>query len=213
MKLLTIIEQIVPSFGELHRTLGADISRRSSRDVQEHEDADDRDGENGTQKRGGILSRMKGLGLRAETLDSRVDRGRPRIGFGRFLSDEIKYDRTAARREAKKARKMGLPVRFPTSERRHRHDDNFAGLDDLQTSTFHGSDFLRQFLYRKRVDQSCALPIVLANGLDKRLAPDTSNVAGGIMAMLTNPLRSYRQGLPETPRRNSNELSWELFQE
>jgi hypothetical protein len=70
------------------------------------------------------------------------------------------------------------------------HDSN-GGYDDLGMRTLHRDDdaYLKNFLYNFRPDGFCTLPVVLANGLEKKLDHDTVHVALNILGDLTSPLR------------------------
>jgi hypothetical protein len=73
--------------------------------------------------------------------------------------------------------------------------DSMGGYDDLGMRALHRDDraYLKTFLYEVRRDESCALPMVLARGLEKQLSDTTINVALRVIGDLTSPLRSCRR--------------------
>jgi hypothetical protein len=73
--------------------------------------------------------------------------------------------------------------------------DPIGGYDDLGMRTLQrdGRAYLKTFFYDCRSDRSCSLPLVLANGLEKRLSSDTIDVALDMLETLTSPLRPCRE--------------------
>ena len=87
--------------------------------------------------------------------------------------------------------------------------DSTGGYDDLGMRTLHRDDdaYLKNFLYKYRPDGFCTLPLVLANGLEKRLEPETVGVALDILHKLTSPLRRRNQSsMPAVSEEDDDEM-------
>jgi len=69
------------------------------------------------------------------------------------------------------------------------------GFDDLQDGLRwrDDRDFVRNFLYQMRRDNTVTLPNVLAKGLEKRLSKLTTNTAVAIIDGVTSPLYTHRE--------------------
>lgn len=165
-------------------------------------------------------SKKKGfLGFKKRQSDSFDERKNPLqlFGFGRRKSQEEvdtgKKSRFLMDDESKSEvigkegnaisfrRKTGRNLRLPPGRsiaRRGRRGSNKDILEDeWDTAQWgHGGvddgDYLRNFLYEKRNDQSCSLPHVLARGLDKHICRRAAEAASGIVVLLKDPLRQHR---------------------